>query len=109
MSASISGTNISLTRGDTLRVTVNIEQGGVPYVPNPGDRIRFAMKRRIDDEEPIILKDIPTDTLLLRLESEDTKNLPFGTYKYDIELTTVDGDVDTFIGPSNFTLTDEVY
>ncbi len=40
---------------------------------------------------------IPNDTLILRLESEDTAELPFGRYNYDIQLRMEDGTVDTFI------------
>ena len=47
--------------------------------------------------------------MTLTLQPSDTKNLPFGNYVYDIELTTADGFVDTFIGPATFTLTGEVY
>lgn len=71
--------------------------------------MRFAMKKKITDQECLILKDIPIDTQVLSLEPSDTKNLDIGSYKYDIELTTIDGDVDTFIGPAVFKITEEVY
>ena len=109
MAASINGNNISLTRGDTLKVKVIINQDGEPYELSEGDRIRFALKKNISDEECLIIKEIPNNTLLLHLVPNDTKNLSFGVYVYDIELTTEDGDVDTFIGPAKFTLTDEVH
>ena len=109
MSASISGNNITLTRGDTLYLTVLMTKNGVSYAPVEGEKVRFAMKKKIDDEEPLILKDIPIDTMTLKLAPEDTKTLKYGSYKYDIEYTSVDGDVDTFIGPANFNITEEVY
>jgi hypothetical protein len=109
MAASINGNNISLTRGDTLILQINITQDGRNYIPGEGDKVRFAMKKSIGDADALILKDIPTDNLILQLDPEDTKNLAFGAYKYDIELTTSDGAVDTFIGPATFTLTEEVY
>lgn len=109
MSASISGNNITLTRGDTLYLTVLMTKNGVSYTPVEGEKVRFAMKKKIDDEEPLILKDISIDTMTLKLVPEDTKTLKYGSYKYDIEYTSVDGDVDTFIGPANFNITEEVY
>lgn len=109
MSASISGNNISLTRGDTLYLTVQMTKNGEIYTPVEGERVRFAMKKKIDDAEPLILKDIPIETMILKLVPEDTKALTYGSYKYDIEYTSVDGDVDTFIGPANFTITEEVH
>ena len=109
MSAFINGNNISLTRGDTLYLTVLMTRNEEPYTPIPGEKVRFAMKKKIGDEEPIILKDIPIESMILKLEPEDTKPLSCGSYKYDIEYTSVDGDVDTFIGPANFNITEEVY
>lgn len=109
MSASISGNNITLTRGDTLYLTVLMTKNGVSYTPVEGEKVRFAMKKKIDDEELLILKDIPIDTMTLKIVPEDTKTLKYGSYKYDIEYTSVDGDVDTFIGPANFNITEEVY
>lgn len=110
MSYSISKTNITLTRGDTLKATINItDAAGEPYIPKESDRIRFAMKQNYLDEEPLIIKDIPVDTLLLVLNPEDTKRLSFGKYVYDIELTTENGEVDTFISKANLLLTEEVH
>ena len=109
MSASINGNNITLTRGDTLYLTVLMTKNGDSYIPVEGEVVRFAMKKKIDDAEPLILKDIPIDSMTLKLEPRDTKSLAYGSYKYDIEYTSVDGDVDTFIGPANFIITEEVY
>jgi len=111
----IENNNISLTRGDTLIVQINIKQDGSDYIPDSGDIIYFALKHntmdskreRYLDKEPLILKMIPNDTLILRLESVETKNLAFGRYVYEIELTKEDGTVDTFIS-GIFTLTPEV-
>ena len=106
----ISGKTIRMTKGDTLEVPVNImTKEGLVYIPAEGDVIRFAMKKNYDDEEPLILKTIPNDTLILRLESAETKDLEVRTpYVYDIELTTVTGTVDTFLSGSLY-LTEEVY
>ena len=66
------------------------------------------MKRKIKDQDCLILKEIPTDTMVLELEPSDTKSLSFGTYVYDIELTTATGSVSTVI-LGNLELTKEVY
>ena len=112
----IEGTTITMTRGDTLAVTVGIMQGNEAYTPQEGDAVRFALKtpkmnaKRTEyaDAEALLLKAIPTDTLLLRLDPEDTKGLGFGSYVYDIQLTYSDGAVDTFIAEATLTLTPEV-
>lgn len=101
----IEGTKIVLTRGDTFICDVSIKQGSDDYIPAEGDRVRFALKRKMFapdkgnyiDQNPLILVEIPTETLVLELHPEDTKKLKFGTYAYDVEITFVDKRVDTFI------------
>ncbi len=110
MSYAINGTTITLTRGDTFRANLSItDSNGLPYIPKDTDHIRFAMKRNYTEGEPLILKEIPSDSLLLVLEPEDTKGLPFGNYVYDIQLTDSFGIVDTFITKARLSLTEEVY
>lgn len=107
---------ITMTRGDTLRATVTITRDGEAYTPVTGDTVRFALKRDVlngakteyKDAEPLVLKDIPIDTLLLQLDPEDTKHLGFGSYVYDIQITFADGSVDTFIAAQKLVLSPEV-
>ena len=105
----IDGTTIRLTRGDTLRVSIALKDyEGNDYTPLQGDVIRFALKKRYEDQRPLIHKIIDNETLMLVLEPNDTKDLPFGDYVYDIEITFNDGTVDTFISEALFTLAKEV-
>lgn len=109
MSYSVKGTSITLTRGDSFAADIGIIQpDGEPYIPSEGDQIRFAMKRNVKDEEVLILREIPIETMRLVLAPEDTKELEFGSYVYDIQLTKSTGEVDTFITKSTLTLTEEV-
>ena len=109
MSYNVQGTTITLTRGDTFMALISITQSdGNPYIPHEGDLIQFAMKRGYEDEEPLLVKDIPIDTMKLILDSADTKMLPFGKYVYDIQLTKATGEVDTFITKGTMKLTEEV-
>jgi len=120
MAYKIEDTKVFLTRGDTFQAEITIytdDSEQEIYTPEAGDVVRFALKRakmtsgdrEFADKEPLILKDIPIDTLILEIEPEDTKNLDFGTYVYDIELTTSDGTVSTFIADATLVLTPEVY
>lgn len=107
----IEDNTITITRGDTLETTVGISlQSGESYVPAVGDKIRFALKSAYRDNDPLIVKAIPNDTLILRLEAEDTKLLTArrNPYVYDVELTTPDGTVDTFIANGSFYVLEEV-
>lgn len=110
MSYSVSGTMITLTRGDTFTALITItDSEGNQYAPVKGDRIRFAMKTDCEDGAPLLIKEIPVDTMILVIEPEDTKSLAFGKYVYDIELTKVTGEVDTFITKATLKLTEEVH
>lgn len=108
MSCIISNNEISLTRGDSLVAKVTLMDGSDEYIPQEGDSIRFAMKKTYGKNQVLIKKDIPISTLILELLPEDTKNLAFGTYVYDIEITFANGRVDTFIPKGVFKLTEEV-
>lgn len=100
-----------MTRGDTLRVLLTLQdESGNIYTPASGDRIRFAMKRNYNDATPIVVKEIPNNSLELVLNPEDTKNLMQpSSYVYDIEMTYANGDVDTFIDKAKLMLTEEVH
>lgn len=98
---------IQITRGDTGIFNIDLKNGdGEPYIPVEGDSLRFAMAKKIG-EEVILQKSIPIDTLILKLNPEDTKELNFGKYAYDIQFTSSDGDVSTII-LSTIELTKEV-
>ena len=102
--------NITLTRGDTLTMTVTLlhevepvppatEPTIEPYVPEEGDVIRFAVSKGYKGEpgyELKFAKEIPHDTLTFTASSTET-SLEYRTYNYDVELTHTDGCVDTFI------------
>lgn len=109
---------ITLTRGDSFMVQVAIKKDGEYYTPVDGDVVRFALKHpklnaagtEYADQEPLILKPIPIETMILELEPADTKDLGFGEYVYDMEITFgADGRVDTFITEKKFLLTKEVH
>lgn len=109
MSYSVSGTTITLTRGDTFSANISItDSDGNPYIPVAGDSVRFAMKAKIEDTSPLLKVNIPIDTMVLTIRPEETKNLGFGKYIYDLQLTKANGDVDTFITMSTLKLTEEV-
>lgn len=115
----IKNTSISMTRGDTLIVQVKVMKNGEEYICEEGDAIRFALRKPEKtadgsawvDANALFTKDINVsdpNNLLLQLNPNDTKSLPFGSYVYDIQITFANGNVDTFIPESSFTLLPEV-
>ena len=112
----VEGTTITMTRGDTLLVQVGITRDGTAYTPEAGDSVRFAVKSELNrdgtdfkEATPLVLKNIPIETMILQLDPDDTKGLAFRSYKYDIEITFADGKVDTFICDADFVITPEVH
>lgn len=90
--------NITLVRGDYFACNISMTKDDEPFVPADGT-LRFAVKRKYSDtdDKVLIIKPVPLDTMLLELESADTKDLRFGEYVYDIEYTDPQGRPDTFI------------
>lgn len=108
MSYSVQGTKITLTRGDTFEALISITQSdGSQYFPVEGDAIRFAMASSYEGT-PLMIKEIPIDTMKLVILPEDTKKMSYGKYVYDIQLTKVTGEVDTFITKGILQITEEV-
>ena len=103
--------NISLTRGDTGLFTISLtDKQGEPYTPAQGSKLRFAMSKKYgaDNEEVLVTRQIPINTMTLEILPEDTKELKFKEYVYDIELTDENDRVSTVI-LAKFNVTEEVY
>lgn len=93
----VSGTDIYLTRGNSLSLSIGLYRSSGPYTPASGDVITFALKKDYNQKTPLIKKTVNKNQMLLTLEPADTSDLPFGNYVYDIKITMADGKVDTFI------------
>lgn len=98
---------IKLTRGDTESFSLSItDANGLEYEMQEGDKLVFTVKKSVYEEKPIIQKDVVDKTFTI--EHEDTKNLAYGTYCYDIQLTFANGSVSTIIKPTKFIVDEEV-
>lgn len=100
---------IKLTRGDTARLTVpiiNLADNG-EYTMESGDILYFTVKKTAKDTDFLFQKSV-TGSNSIHIKPEDTANLSFGKYKYDVQLTTATGDVYTVIEPSTFEVMEEI-
>ena len=103
----VTNSDIQLTRGDSAYFNIEITlEDGTKYVRQEGDRLVFTVKRSYNSEYEYVQKEIPG--LALELTSQDTKELDYGNYWYDIELTTADKAVYTVVGPARFIMREEV-
>lgn len=100
--------NITLTRGDSASISVALKNpDGTDYNLQSGDELLFTVKYNCITEDIIIQKDISTDAIINLIPS-DTKDLLYGEYFYDVQLTRANGDVNTVIPPRDFIVAKEV-
>lgn len=105
----IKNNKISMTRGDTLKCKISVTgPDGQEYIPEEGDKILFAVKKDSSEKDCLFTVDVPYDTCILHIRPEHTKDLDFGTYKYDMSITLSNGDVHTFIEVTDLTITEEI-
>ena len=99
---------IRLTRGDTARIIVPIENKVThqSYDMLSTDILKFTIKKTVRDFSPRVQK-VVTGSNVFHILPADTHGLDFGTYVYDVELTT-GTDVYTVIEPSCFEVMKEV-
>lgn len=103
----VEGSDIYLTRGDSAYLVIDITlQDGSKYISEPGDVLVFNIKRTYDSEEYILQKTV--EDFIVNIEPEDTDSISYGTYWYDVELTTAEEAKFTVVGPARFILREEV-
>lgn len=100
--------DISITRGDnaTLHVTMTTLDGE-PYQLTQEDTLVLTVKKKTKDVTALIHL-VADENGTFSIEPDDTNFLKFGSYKYDIQLTTSDGKIYTIIPPSIFKVSEEV-
>lgn len=89
---SIKGTTITMNRSDSVFITVTVRdaQGNI-YDLQENDELLFSAKRKATDTSYAISPK-PLVGNVLEITTEDTENLAFGTYTYDVRLVTTRAD-----------------
>lgn len=109
----IDNTAITMIRGDTEELIFSLQDEEGNLVPlTPGYTVYFTVKKSTK-MLPIVFQIIVTEftdegEAIIRIEHEDTKDLPEGEYVYDIQVTMNNGTVKTVIPPSLFVLLGDV-
>lgn len=99
---------VKLTRGDTAWLAVELEDDeGKVYEPRTDDTLTLTVKKDYNDPVPLIDKKV-IGSKVFHIKPEDTKGLAFGKYKYDVQVTTADGENFTPIADKVFEITKEV-
>ena len=101
---------IHLTRGDTARFSIGRIVNTVTntnYTPTAEDTVTMTIKKTVLQADPFVQL-IVHGGEVFHMKPEDTKEMAFGKYVYDVQLTTADGDVYTIVPPATFDLLKEV-
>ena len=70
--------NITITKGDTLTLTLKLKKDGDDYVPVEGDTIRFAVSKGFVGETAyklLIEESVPVDSLTFTVSSENMERV----------------------------------
>lgn len=104
----INGNTIRLTRGDTAYLTVPIKtEDGEEYIMQSGDVLTFSVKKNKLAEEYLFQK-VVNGSNEIHIEPSDTTDIPYGKYRYDVQMNLSSGDVFTIIEPNTFEIMEEV-
>lgn len=102
---------ITMPRGDLRPIEFQVNLQKVPYTEF--DEIYFTVKKTVSNKEFVIQKTLSGGDIVLdgtsytfNIEPEDTDNLDYGIYVFDIELIKTGEIKQTSVG--QFTLTSEV-
>ena len=105
--------DLEFTRGDTQFLKFQLKDGEENVlVLTEGDKLYFTVKQNQNSSKVLIQKKYPDSIQYLdgyfsfTLNTEDTANLAYGTYQYDIELKS--GDYVKTLGFGTITLTEEI-
>lgn len=98
---------ISLTRGDTAYLSLNLTNNGEPYEFKDGDTVTLTVKKNYDEEENYLFQKVVAGGDTIVIEPQDTKPYDYGSYIYDVQVNTAIGEVFTVVGPNRFKLTKE--
>lgn len=110
----VDNNNICITRGDSGSVELAItDKNQTPYRLEDGDSLLLTVKKGCDYTESLIVKDeyktverqkdgLKIYLYIFSFSPNDTADLQFGNYVYDIKLNYANGDVNTIVDTSLF-------
>lgn len=103
----IDNCNVKITRGDTGVIAISLQnKDGSEYEIQPNDVLVMTVKLNTLTKDVLVQKQFADGQV--KIEPVDTDNLSYGTYYYDVQLTTAAGDVFTVIPPHKFEIMPEV-
>lgn len=102
----IEDTTISLTRGDTAYLALDLTSNGEPYELDDY-QVDLTVREGYEPTDKILFKKTVINSPQIVIEPADTNELAYGRYKYDIQITTSIGEIFTVV-VGTFKITEEV-
>lgn len=99
---------LEITRGTTMSFLLTIQNDdGTDYTLSDDEKIIFGVKLDPEKDDYLIKKIITTENVqgngyIVSLKPEDTQQMEFKDYRYDIGLQTPDGDYYMLVSCSQF-------
>lgn len=86
---------LTMTRGDSETFIVNVKN----YELTDGDIIEFTARKNINADKAIYKRvtEFEDNKAIIELRPEDTKDLAFAEYRFDVQLTYASGRVATIV------------
>lgn len=116
----VKGTDIYLTRGDTAKLTLDINMASGLDI----DEVYFTVKKNVNTDNVTFSKSWVSGTgtgitkqgtdniFIVQIDHNDTKNEAFGRYRYDVQIVYSESGGDpqilTVVKPSVFVIEEEV-
>lgn len=96
---------IAMTRGDTANIVFSaVDDNGQTYNPVANDVLRFAVAKKVGADPLFELTNIMSDDATafwtITIQPNNTNQLKFGDYAFDVQLTH-NGEIDTIIGATD--------
>lgn len=99
-------TDIKMVRGDSEGILLRFNN----YELTESDKIELTVRKTFKSPEVIrkMAQLMEDGTALVTIYPEDTADLDFGAYIYDVQVTFANGSVKTVVPPSTFFIGGEV-
>ena len=108
----VNGKKLKMVRGDSEAITVKLTNAAGELMPLvPGDTVYFTVKDSAYTEVKllqVVVTEFEEGVALITIRPEDTKQLPFREYVYDVQVTFENGAAKTVIPKSSFVVAEEV-
>lgn len=93
---------ISIPRGDTGKIRGKFRTDGLIYEMSEGDKIEFLVKTDRDADEDLIFKETTENPFTIIILPENTENLEFGKYQWEMRFISANGEKHTLYKDRDF-------